>query len=246
LKVTYIANEGFLISKGSKKVLIDALFYKINERYAAPPENVLKQMETAQPPFDDVDVILHTHNHHDHFNANTVSKALRSNQNAILIATPQAKEDIVGIDEQFDEIASRVFTEDLAPQDTLSKNINGIDIRIIRTKHSGKNETTQNQMYLVDMDGTKIFHEGDSRGSLKTFENLGLEKESIDVAFVHFWFPINEDARKIINDYLKPRQIVLMHMPVDRFEHFKKKIDKFKDELPPMIIFKNSMEMITF
>ena len=61
LKVTYIANEGFLISSANKKVLIDALFGSGYSHYLTPSEEIHKKMVNAQPPFNDVDLVLVIH-----------------------------------------------------------------------------------------------------------------------------------------------------------------------------------------
>ncbi|MCP4653821.1 MAG: MBL fold metallo-hydrolase, partial [bacterium] len=80
------ANEGVLIETGGKKILVDALFREPNPAYAAPPKEVLEKLETAQPPFDDVDLILATHNHGDHFDARSVVRHLRHNPRAVFLA----------------------------------------------------------------------------------------------------------------------------------------------------------------
>ncbi len=63
--VTYVGNAGYLINIGDKKILIDALFKGFAGNYELPQEVQLK-LTNAQPPFDDVDLILVTHAHGDH------------------------------------------------------------------------------------------------------------------------------------------------------------------------------------
>jgi len=68
LDVTYIGNAGFMIQAGGKKVLVDALFEKTTDVLGPSPE-LLSQMMEAHGPFADVDLLLVTHPHGDHFNA---------------------------------------------------------------------------------------------------------------------------------------------------------------------------------
>lgn len=83
IELTYIANEGFLITGGGKKVLVDALLREgIPESYLRPAPETLKKMEASQPPFDGVDLVLATHFHRDHFNAGSVAAHLRANPRA--------------------------------------------------------------------------------------------------------------------------------------------------------------------
>jgi len=246
IEVTYIANEGVMISSGTKKILIDALFPKVNTTYEAPPADVLEKMETAQAPFDKIDLILATHNHGDHFEANSVARCLQNNPETVFISTPQAVENIKNNFKNFAEIKHQVKTEKLEPQQSIEKTVNGINVKIIRTIHSGGNQTTQNQMYLLSIGGKKVFHEGDSGGQLETFENLGLEKEGIDVALIHFWFLLVPHGREIVNKYLKPKNIVLIHTPIDRVEVLINDIEKLKNDFPDVTIFKNPMEKKLF
>ena len=57
LEIIYIANEGFMLSSGTKKVLIDAL-QKNRWDYHSTPEDVINKMNNAQPPFDNIDLLL--------------------------------------------------------------------------------------------------------------------------------------------------------------------------------------------
>jgi glyoxylase-like metal-dependent hydrolase (beta-lactamase superfamily II) len=65
--ITFLANEGVMLSSGGKKVLIDALFLKYETGYAVPADSTLSALAKARPPFDSVDLILVTHRHGDHF-----------------------------------------------------------------------------------------------------------------------------------------------------------------------------------
>ena len=87
--VTYIANEGFLIEAAGKKVLVDALFDSGFGTYLSPPQEALAQMTGAREPFADVDLLLVTHPHGDHFNPKLVVEFLRNQARCRLIAHTQ-------------------------------------------------------------------------------------------------------------------------------------------------------------
>jgi hypothetical protein len=55
LDVTYIANEGFLIQAGGKKVLVDALFN--DEFFFTPSPELLAQMTRGSGSFADVNLL---------------------------------------------------------------------------------------------------------------------------------------------------------------------------------------------
>ena len=89
IEIMYLANEGFLLTSGDHKVLIDGLFREGGD-YATLSLESRETVETALPPFDTVDVVLATHHHADHFHAVAVCRFLDSNPLAQFVSTQQA------------------------------------------------------------------------------------------------------------------------------------------------------------
>jgi L-ascorbate metabolism protein UlaG (beta-lactamase superfamily) len=89
VSITFLANEGVLLSSGTKKVLIDALFLKYETGYAIPADSTRAALESARPPFDAVDLVLVTHRHGDHFHPAPVAAHLRANPRATLLTSRQ-------------------------------------------------------------------------------------------------------------------------------------------------------------
>ena len=56
--ITFLANEGVMLSSGTSKVLIDGLFLKYETGFAVPADSTLAALERARPPFDAVDLVL--------------------------------------------------------------------------------------------------------------------------------------------------------------------------------------------
>ena len=71
LDLTNIGNAGFMMQAGGKKVLVDALFEGSTDVLGPSPE-LLSQMMDAHGPFADVDLLMVTHPHGDHFNPKLV------------------------------------------------------------------------------------------------------------------------------------------------------------------------------
>ena len=84
IDVTYIANAGFLIESGGKKVLIDALFKNGWNTYLVPSDTVVSKIIKQQIPFTNANLKLITHNHGDHFNDSLVVAYLNGNSENIL------------------------------------------------------------------------------------------------------------------------------------------------------------------
>src|ERR1044071_8372445 len=89
VKVTYLANEGVMLTAGSTKVLVDALL-RDGLGYPIHSPAVREQLETGKSPFDGVGLALATHYHLDHWDAGAISRFLASNPSARYASTPQA------------------------------------------------------------------------------------------------------------------------------------------------------------
>jgi L-ascorbate metabolism protein UlaG (beta-lactamase superfamily) len=245
IQVNFLANEGVLISVQKKKILIDALFDNPNPNYEAPPEDMLEGMVAGRAPFNDVDLVLVTHNHPDHFSPSIAARYMESNSKTLLIAADDAisamKENI----KDWGSVQNRMYSFDLKPGETAEKTIKGIHVRIFRTLHSGDRDSPHNLMYLIKTNGRSIFHEGDSDGKLTTFQALGFENEKIDLALVHFWFPLHPEGERIIQDVLRPDHVGLIHLPKRLMSDAPNKIEMIKSNYKDIFLFVKSGETKT-
>ena len=85
----FIGNTGYLLHTGSKKILFDAPFVRGREWGIIMPSSETRDAITkARPPFDNLDLILISHNHADHFDTGRLTNCLAVNPGAALIAPP--------------------------------------------------------------------------------------------------------------------------------------------------------------
>ena len=92
--ITYIANEGVLISSGKQQVLIDAIHQEYYPQYLATDSETLRMMFAQEKPFDSVDLILVSHVHRDHFHAPTIAAYLEKMDHVRLFSTPQVADSV--------------------------------------------------------------------------------------------------------------------------------------------------------
>ncbi|MCP5049308.1 MAG: MBL fold metallo-hydrolase [bacterium] len=213
LELRYIANEGVMLSSTKGKVLIDALFNNPHPNYNAPPEETMKMILNGRPPFDNINLALVTHNHRDHFEASVAATFLENHPGAFLAAPADAVKTLKETCKNWEKIRARVVTFDLKIGETSAREINGISVQAFRTLHSGDRKEPENLVYLVNLEGWSIFHEGDSNGYTETFKSFKLEEKTIDLALVHFWFPLDQGGAKILQEILRPGHIGLIHLP---------------------------------
>jgi L-ascorbate metabolism protein UlaG (beta-lactamase superfamily) len=225
LTLTYVANMGVLASSGETKVLIDALFDKPNPDCRAPAPGTLEAIFKGEPPFDGVDLVLVTHNHPDHFDASLGVRYLETFAGATLVAPADAVEAMRRAAADWAKIGPRVVPIDLKVGDADSRDLKGIPVTACRTLHSGDLESPMNLMYLVDLAGRRLWHEGDTNGKPEVFRAFGLGQDPIDLAIVHYWFPLEPNCSRFLQEVLKADHIALGHLPIRLEDDAPSKID---------------------
>jgi L-ascorbate metabolism protein UlaG (beta-lactamase superfamily) len=238
LTITYIANDGFLVSSGDKKILIDALFDTSFGEYAVPSAPLVKDMINQTPPFEKVDLFLVTHSHRDHFYAPYVIDFLKHHPETEFVGPKMAcdllREDVKPL--------QRLHEIDLEIGGSTEKILREIPLKIFRTKHAGDPEGTreENLAYLVDLNRVKLLHTGDGPIEFNRYlyEEFGLDKERIDVVFQSF-FDISEITRRFIQEAVKPKYVVAMHIPPKDFES---EARKFLSVYPNGMAFEKPLE----
>jgi L-ascorbate metabolism protein UlaG (beta-lactamase superfamily) len=219
VEVTYIANEGVLISAGDKKVLIDGLHREYRASYPFLPEPYREKIETAAPPFDGIDLILVSHLHLDHFHAESIGRYLTHSPQTMLVSSEQ----VVGeVEKQFAgyaAIRSRVTAVTPPLTQRAAMSVAGIDFELLGVGHgSGRHASVQNLGHLIRLGGKKLLHLGDADTAPDILEKLRLDEEGIDVAFLPVWFLSGSDGPSVVREHINPRHIIAVHMPASGAE----------------------------
>ena len=249
--VTYMANEGFLIKTKNSKVLIDALFGGIKGKWCDQPgDSVSGLMTSGIVPFDNINIVLVSHRHSDHFNAPMTIDFLKNNKKSFLICPDQVNERLkltAGFSEVYDQIIPIRSQEH---PDT-SFIVNGISIRAMRLKHgswietdsaTGKrvdlHEGVENIGYLIEQDGFSILHTGDCNSANKPqFNAYNLSAKEIDAAFFDRAF-LRPEGLDIISENISTKNIILMHIEPARREYYK----TYVKDIPGFFVFREQME----
>ena len=120
LKVTYVANEGFLIESQTKKVLIDVIFNTGFGQYLVATKDIQKKLHKALPLFNDVDLVLVTHKHADHFEQVSVGRHLINNSNVYLFCPLEVQKQIEML-ENYREIEDQITSVTPEWQSTVTR-----------------------------------------------------------------------------------------------------------------------------
>ena len=61
---------------------------------------------------------------------------------------------------------------------------------------------------------TPVWHEGDPNGRCEIFEVFGLKYARLDLAVIHFWYPLEPNCARFLQEDLKAGHIALSHLPI--------------------------------
>jgi L-ascorbate metabolism protein UlaG (beta-lactamase superfamily) len=228
VRVTYVGNAGFLVTVGQRKILIDPM-----------PEESKDALENARPPFNDVDLILITHNHGDHFNAPLIQKLLKNAPGARLISTAQ----VTG---QLTEFGNRIVTLAATKEKRAQTDVGGIHIEAIYLSHgtppAGREESV-NFGYLVTAEAIRFFHTGDIDLSLVDMTVPLSPGKRIDLAFIsHFFFSPDPQEQKFVKEWVNGRFAIPIHLKFTRPAFDADQIKLIKANYPDAILFEKELQ----
>ncbi len=253
ITITYVGNEGFLIEAGGGKILIDALYREGVSGYVVHPQERRDTMEKARPPFDDVDLVLATHDHADHFDAAAVGAHLRNNPDAVFVSTPQAVERLQAAGGQDESNRDRVVSVHPDEGKRFRKTVNGIELQVINLHH-GRNRPVQNLGFLATVGGWTILHIGDTEATIDDFLLYDLAADSIDIAFIPYWFLNADEPDGALRRAIASRHIVVMHVPPreSSAQHIEERggwdamLDRIEKQYPTAVTFRQPMQSRSF
>jgi len=242
LEITYIANEGFMISNGKKKVLIDAL-QRNPWDYVSTPEPVLAKMIHSEPPFKKLDLVIASHAHQDHFEPGMVFQVLAHHPETVFVSSQKAIDELKKVSgEDYSKISSQLRNVNPLWKSMVKLTVNGIDLKMAPVNHGESQQSPYLTLAsLINLDGIKLFHLADlyPPTNLENLKALQLQNEKIDIAFIDPFFLEDPNGKMILENHIKPGLIILMHLRADEIEKYEKKLTGI---FPNVIIFKEPME----
>jgi L-ascorbate metabolism protein UlaG (beta-lactamase superfamily) len=203
VKVTYLANEGVMLTSGSTKVLVDSLFRDSLGSYPRHSADQQERIETGKPPFDGVVLALATHFHLDHWDAGAATRFLTHNPNAIFASTAHG---VAMMPSGQKRRARSLWPADGAASATLDAG-SGVRVDAVPLVHG----QVQNLAYRISMGGRTLMHLGDAGNESANYETLQKQGPPPDVLLVPFWWLIEDKAVQFLTQTWKPKNIVAIH-----------------------------------
>jgi L-ascorbate metabolism protein UlaG (beta-lactamase superfamily) len=247
LEVTFISNEGFLVTVGEDKLLVDAL-HENPRGYSRTPPEVRELIARNEPPMDGIDLLVASHQHTDHFSPGLVHTFLQQSPKTLFATTTPTlslfRDSVThrapGVDERLREINP-------AWGDSQSLHFGeGGEARFLTLNHLPEgSEPLLSLGTLATMGGRTILHLADlyPPTSVAYLEGYELEEETIDVLFADPWFVTSQEGQRLIREVIRPKSIVLMHL---RPSDWKDQEDEVMALWPHAVVFADPLERREF
>lgn len=209
-RLRYVANAGVLVSKDGSRVLIDAPIRGGIAPYATSDAVERERLEGALPPYAEVDAILITHWHEDHFDADAVAAHLVRNPRAVLISSPEV---VQRVRSAAPHVPPRRLHGVLpAPGRSQRLMVGRLAVRVLRMRHNPTRRLPHQHVGFLLGEANAILHTGDADPSPANFSMLR-ELPSVDLALLPFWYVISDANRRVVCDAIAPRRIAALHVP---------------------------------
>jgi L-ascorbate metabolism protein UlaG (beta-lactamase superfamily) len=237
--VTFLANEGVMLSGGGKKVLIDALFRKYKRGFAVPADSTQAALQAARPPFDGVDLILVTHRHGDHFHPAPLAAHLLANPRATLLTSAQVIDSLRRHPPARILPTQRLLARTTAPATRRREVVNGVTVELLGLRH----HDLEHLGFIVDVGGRRVLHVGDVDDAETAFPPFRLDTARIDVALLPYWMVRSTEGRRAIARWIRPKQVVAFHVGAREGDRAPRAV---RAAMPGAVTFVRSLETRTW
>lgn len=244
-EIRYIANDGFLIRAGYNTVLVDGLVQN-PWGYDNTPRRALELFQTGWAPFAHLDLLLFSHAHRDHFEPGMALQMLAANPQAELVGDSLVLKDLKAEDlNAYTQYASRIKTTSIGIGERTYLTAGGIAIKVLGVNHGEPDRPYLTLGFIMKLGEYTIYHQGDINAGvqLRFLSSISWEDVTIDIAFFDPFFLLNNDARKIVLDRIRPSAVILMHMREGEADGY---LRQLQTSVPQVIAFQEPMESKVF
>ena len=217
--VTYIANEGVLVTVGDTRVLFDPLFEDHHAMYEAPDAETRRRLIAGEPPFDGIDAVFVSHHHRDHFSPELMLEFLAARPEVRLYAPAQAVT-AMRRSTSGDEVLARATGIAMDSGDApMSIELGDIEILVMRVPHSGwpeRHAEVENLVFRITLDDEMtVAHFGDAHADAAFFapNRSAWRRGRTDLAMPPYWFFLSDGGREILDSIVRPERAIGLHVP---------------------------------
>lgn len=215
IEIHYIANAGILIKHKEFKVMIDGIHTVKSLEFSRVNENTLNQIINNTTPFDNINLMLFTHNHIDHMDIDTLFNYFYLNKIDSIFFPSSDSEKIIRFEKHLIKLGQQYKKINLELGIIEGSIINDYKIRYFKSEHIGPTEyKCENLCFILEINGINILHLGDSDMDYDYMKKM-LFNEKIDIALLNFPYINLSKGKKIINEIINPKHLIILHLPFE-------------------------------
>ena len=217
-QIILVSNAGVLVVHKGVRILIDGLYKDLGGNFTDLPEWAWKLMKEGKGELGNVEYLLFSHSHYDHYYSPYFMEYMKHNKIKGLCLPPI--DDTNGLQDSWEKFNDLLLKFDEDNTVTLDE---GIQLKMFTTRHvDTQYHHIRNQCFFLDLDGTKVAFLSDADYYEQDFQND--QEFQVDIAFVTPIYYNNPKGRKILTEIMKVKKIIIYHLPSvedDRFMYFK-------------------------
>lgn len=232
----FLANEGYAIEAGGQTVLVDALHTVGRPERGELPPDLHRRMLDGRPPFRRVPLVLVSHPHPDHLDAEVAAAFLKRHPETLLASSAEVLARLRG-SPHHPSFRARLRELPAAPA-TWSGD--GVRVTAFPLPHVGSHLYPEPVLaHLVEVGGLRILHVGDAELADDHLAGLQLRGRNIDVAVLPYWALVREGAPERMARLVGARKIVAMRLPMASLAAAREKV---KRAFPQALILSRPLE----
>lgn len=194
----YVSNAGIVFRVGEKTVGIDCLCKDSLKLYQDTPLQIREELN--------LDVLIFTHEHEDHFCVQYVREAWEKNPALTIYSTKKTIELLM----ETDIPATNLYQV----MDGNELEVGALHITFMQSIHEGEQYSDiENLTLLIQIEDRHFVVTGDAMPSKKIFERIRAWSSCIDWLFVPFPYVGLRSTRKLMREYLDIKNIFVLHQP---------------------------------
>lgn len=231
IKIDYITNCAVLIQYGTVKILVDGIFSGRQPFDVMDPETERQIME-GKGMFKNINFILVTHCHNDHYNGRKILNFLQAHKEAVVVVPANAKLDCLPSEERI----RRIYTDTDA---VCRLKLDGFDLEYMKTGHLTFNYPEHYCLNVIFEEGNILLTADMNLDRLQNLKEFTQKEESwLFMNAIALW---HKKWRQRVLD-LNYSRICFYHVPSEGFDNFgyrKKALihwQKHKDDCPNWIL----------
>jgi len=216
IKITLVANAGVFVEYAGLGFLVDGIHSEGGSPFSPVSSVELGHMREGSGFFKNLDYLLFTHDHPDHFSPRLVADHIgeRPAKGLFLPGETRSSADHGRLFDRLQERGIPYWAVGLEPGKTQCFILaDDVTLTLLGASHMGPQYARiRNTCFLLTLGGKNLLFTGDADPVEQDF-GFALKEEVVDVAFVNPLFYHYPKGQHVINEVFRPSTLVIYHMP---------------------------------